>query len=110
MTDAQGETHEIRRSLLRHHNKHNVATSHVTENRIHDRHTMQRFTTSTHIKKTGAIKYFTTLIGARVGPNKTAFVSSFGVPGHREKVRLMALVVVEKQDRLSHVNDRERKE
>jgi hypothetical protein len=115
VTDAQGETHEICRLLLRHRKRHSIATGHVTDDKIHDRHAMQHFTTheldyleaymkvnfpqdipegnivclhqhsdnvSTHFKNTGAINYFTTLIGVRGGPSKTAFVYSFGAPGH----------------------------
>ena len=37
---------------------------------------------ASHFKSTGAINYFTTLIGVRGGPSKTAFVYSFGAPGH----------------------------
>ena len=37
---------------------------------------------STHFKNTGAIHYFTTLINERGGPTETAFVYSFGAPGH----------------------------
>ena len=115
VTDAQGKTHQICRSLLRHRKRHSVATGHVTDDKIHDRHAMQHFTThelkyleeymkinfpedipkghivrlhqhsdnaSTHFKNTGAINYFTTLIDARGGPRETAFVYSFGAPGH----------------------------
>ena len=38
--------------------------------------------TSTHFKNTGAINYYTTLIDKRGGPIETAFVYSFGAPGH----------------------------
>ena len=37
---------------------------------------------ATHFKSTGAINYFTTLINERGGPTLTAFVYSFGAPGH----------------------------
>merc|ERR1712086_986341 len=37
---------------------------------------------ASHSKSTGVINYFTTLIGVRSGPSKTAFVYSFGAPGH----------------------------
>ncbi|KAL7534418.1 hypothetical protein ACHAXR_005863 [Thalassiosira sp. AJA248-18] len=35
-----------------------------------------------HFKNTGAINYFTTLINDRGGPSKTAYIYSFGAPGH----------------------------
>ena len=114
VTDAQGNTHTITRSLMRHRKRHSVATGHITDDKIHDRHAMQKFTTdelkylesymnenfpddiptgkithlhqhsdnATHFKCTGAIEYFTTLIDDRGGPSKTAFVYSFGAPGH----------------------------
>jgi len=115
VTDAEGKIHHVPRSLLRHRKRHSVATGHVTDDKIHDRHAMQHFTThelkyleeymkenfpedipeghivrlqqhsdnvSTHFKNTGAINYFTTLIDDRGGPSKTAFVYSFGAPGH----------------------------
>ena len=37
---------------------------------------------ASHFKNTGAINYFTTLINERGGPSETAFVYSFGAPGH----------------------------
>ena len=37
---------------------------------------------ASHFKSTGAIQYFTTLINDRGGPTSTAFVYSFGAPGH----------------------------
>ena len=45
VTDAQSKTHEISRSLLCHHKRHSVATCHVIDNMIHDRHAMQHITT-----------------------------------------------------------------
>ena len=99
---------------MRHRKRHSVATGHITDDKIHDRHAMQKFTdremkdletymnenfpediplgkiarlhkhsdNATHFKSTGAINYFTTLINDRGGPTKTAFVYSFGAPGH----------------------------
>jgi len=40
VTDAQGKIHQIPRSLLRHRKRHSVATGHVTDDKIHDRHAM----------------------------------------------------------------------
>ena len=44
VTDAKGEKHTFPRSLLRHRKRHSVATGHVTDDKIHDRHAMQKFT------------------------------------------------------------------
>ena len=114
VTDAQGKKHSILRSLLRLHKRHSVASGHVTDDRIHNRHAMQHFTdhelkflesymnenypddipkgcitrlhqhsdNASHFKSTGAIAYFTTLVDDRGGPSETAFVYSFGAPGH----------------------------
>ena len=38
--------------------------------------------TGSHFRNTGAMNYYTTLINDRGGPTKTAFMYSFGAPGH----------------------------
>ena len=40
---------------------------------------------TTHFKNTGAINYYTILINDRGGPSETAFVYSFGGPGHGKR-------------------------
>ena len=115
VTDAAGKKHTIERHRMRYRQRHCVASGHVTDDKVHDRHAMQHFTdnelkllesymkenfpedipkghmtrlhqhsdnASTHFKNTGAINYYTTLIDERGGPNETAFVYSFGAPGH----------------------------
>ena len=114
VTDAEGKKHMFPRSLLRHRKRHSVATGHITDDKTHDRHAMQKFTddemkyletymneyfpedipkkkithlhqhsdNAVHFKSTGAIHYFTTLINDRGGASETAFVYSFGAPGH----------------------------
>ena len=42
----------------------------------------QHYGNTIHFKSTGAINYFTTFINDRGGPSETAFVYSFGAPGH----------------------------
>ena len=91
-----------------------MATGHITDDKIHNRYAMQKFTddemkfleeymnknfpdnipkkkishlhqhsdNAVHFKSTGAIHYFTTLIDDRGGPAETAFIYSFGAPGH----------------------------
>ena len=44
VTDAQDKKHTLRRSLLRHRKRRSVATGHITDDKIHDRHAMQKFT------------------------------------------------------------------
>ena len=41
--DAKGKEYIIPRSLLRHQKRHSVATGHITDDKIHDRHAMQKF-------------------------------------------------------------------
>ena len=45
VTDADEKKHFIKRSLLRHRKRHSVASGHITDDKIHDRHAMQKFTT-----------------------------------------------------------------
>jgi hypothetical protein len=45
VTDGQGQTHHIKRSRLRYRKRHSVACGHVTDDKVHDRHAMQHFTT-----------------------------------------------------------------
>ena len=114
VTDSEGKIHVVHRPRLRLRSRHSVATGHVTDDKVHDRHAMQHFTNhelkyletymkehypddipkgsisrlhqhsdnASHFKSTGAIAYFTTLINERGGPTETAFVYSFGAPGH----------------------------
>ena len=113
--DEHGASHNIHRAYLRHRKRRSIASGHVTDDKVHDRHAMQHFTTNElvylegymkehfpediplghiarlhqhsdnagqHFKNTGAINYYTTLIDERGGPSETAFVYSFGTPGH----------------------------
>ena len=113
--DEHGGSHTIDRAYLRHRSRHSVASGHMTDDKVHDHHAMQHFTTNEllylegytedhypadiplgritrlhqhsnnagqHFKNTGATNYYPTLIDERGGPSETAFVYSFGAPGH----------------------------
>ena len=113
--DEHGVSHTIHRRFFRHRKRHSIASGHVSDDKVHDRHAMQHFTdhelvylegymkenfpadiplghitrlhqhsnnAGQHFKNTGAINYYTTLIDSRGGPSETAFLYSFGAPGH----------------------------
>lgn len=98
--DKNGIAHRIERADLRHRKRYTLAVGHVSEDKKHDRHAMQHFTTkelewleaymnenfpnhipgckilifhthsdnaSQHFKNTGAMNYYTTLIGKQGG-------------------------------------------
>ena len=44
--DEHDVSHTIDRAYLRHWKRHSVASGHVTDDKVHDRHAMQHFTTN----------------------------------------------------------------
>ena len=62
-----------------------------------------------HFKNTGAINYYTTLKNDRGDPTLTAFVYSFGAPGHGKSPYDGIGGRWKKQNRSMHVNNRGRK-